>query len=199
MNSLCSKVLYAICEYEPVDAYALLPDLMDTLHDVDHHSDLLSTPGQIRVGPQQCLWDFFRCIRAKLHHCVILLINYIEDVASEEYPAIIQLRHQRVVSVAIVRLMAQEMLDSLATEPTSAEDKPKLKEMSWGNKLRGAVCLAHLMKMCSATGRQRKLANNLFDRCSEELGVPAHVLLVTTVNIQLPKKELRWPPELLEY
>ena len=196
MASLCSMILQGLRDHTPHIAYAMLPKLLDALNRIDDKYDTTPEFWKTPTSEQRCLWNVFLCIRAKVHHLIIILVNFTEELAELDNPFKGYIFDQRIRSITVVRLLSQEVLQSV-TRMISLGGAPRHREMSWGDKLKEAFCLARLIDMSSATGWQRRQAGDLFHGLIQDLGVSSSLLVDSSTQC-IPQGATRLPPELLQ-
>ncbi|SLM37693.1 Zn(2)-C6 fungal-type DNA-binding domain [Lasallia pustulata] len=151
----------------------------------------------------QHLWNVYRSARAKLHHYVLLLLNFVETCPHQDHkpPLILQ---QRQTSVAIVRAMVQEILDNVpytlrqALVTTSMASTQSSQNLCWAHALQLVLPLTFASLLATAFPRQRHAAKGEL----ECLGRPFnahHALKGYLRPVKLPA-EADWKPEhILQY
>ena len=200
VSSLLSRILRTVCGGSVENACIAAPNLLEEANAFENiiQADLSTFPAKLLNPSSLHFWNLYRSARAKLHHFVILLLNFVETCPGQDYEPSLILQ-QRQTSLAIVRAMVQEILDNVlytlrqAPVPTSVGGTRPSRNLCWAHALQLVWPLTVASLLPTALPRQRRTAKDELKCLGGRFGI--HQALKDYPRpVKLPA-EAEWKPE----
>lgn len=171
VSRLLPNILRVVSGRSAESARAAAPTLLAAVRAIETSS--LSVPGtNIGTGAVH-MWNLYRGVRIKLHHCVVLLVVFAQTSMVQSCPRRL-LQEQRNICLQAINADVQSVFDTIEhrTLPGTGDDSPPaiFPPPCWIDSLRNLWPLSVICRLMTIPAHQREAAVCLLRKIRGELG-----------------------------